>query len=153
MLDSLTLPSLPTLHGERVILRGPQDSDVDDRLRHPIDPEEEDGYGSAWRREWDGRRYHTREHLIAASSPPAPRTYTWMVAYGGHCIGSAGLEVNPEQHSAEYTVGLFVAAVNCYLSCGFRQEGVRREAELYPDGWKDFIMMGILRSEYAMPVT
>ena len=23
MLDSLTLPSLPTLHGERVILRGP----------------------------------------------------------------------------------------------------------------------------------
>jgi hypothetical protein len=29
------------------------------------------------------------------------------------------------------------------------QEGVRREAELYPDGWKDFIMMGILRSEHA----
>jgi hypothetical protein len=40
-------------------------------------------------------------------------------------------------------------AINCYLACGFRQEGVRREAELYPDGWKDFIMMGILRSEYA----
>ena len=44
MLDSLTLPPLPTLYGERVILRGPRDSDVDDRLRHPIDPEEEDGY-------------------------------------------------------------------------------------------------------------
>jgi RimJ/RimL family protein N-acetyltransferase len=40
-------------------------------------------------------------------------------------------------------------AINCYLACGFCQEGVRREAELYPDGWKDFIMMGILRSEYA----
>jgi RimJ/RimL family protein N-acetyltransferase len=25
-------------------------------------------------------------------------------------------------------------AINCYLACGFRQEGVRREAELYPDG-------------------
>jgi len=187
MLDSLTLPPLPTLHGERVILRGPQDSDVDDRLLHPIDPEEEDGYGSAWRREWDGRRYHTREYLTAASSPPDPRTYTWKVEYDGHCIGSAGLEVNPGQHSAEYTVGLFVAAlrgrglgrevtrlvlawafgvlgvhrvelqavasnsraINCYLACGFRQEGVRREAELYPDGWKDFIMMGILRSEHA----
>jgi RimJ/RimL family protein N-acetyltransferase len=40
-------------------------------------------------------------------------------------------------------------AINCYLACGFRQEGVRREAELYPDGWKDFFMMGILRSEYT----
>ena len=187
MLDSLTLPPLPMLHGERIILRGLRDSDVDDRLRLPIDPEEEDCYGSAWRREWDGRRYHTREYLTAASSPPNPRTYTWKVEYNGHCIGSAGLEVNPEQHSAEYTVGLFVAAlrgrglgrevtrlvlawafdvlgvhrvelqavasnsraINCYLACGFRQEGVRREAELYPDGWKDFIMMGILRSEHA----
>ena len=36
MLDSLPLPPLPTLYGERVILRGPRDSDVDDRLRHPI---------------------------------------------------------------------------------------------------------------------
>lgn len=36
-----------------------------------------------------------------------------------------------------------------YLVCGFRREGVRRDAELYPDGWKDFIIMGILRSEYV----
>jgi RimJ/RimL family protein N-acetyltransferase len=187
MLDSLTLPPLPTLHGERVILRGRRGSDVDDRLRHPIDPEEEDGYGSSWRREWDGRRYHTREYLTATSSPADPCAYTWMVEYDGHCIGSAGLEVNPEQHSAEYTVGLFVAAlrgrglgrevtrlvlswafgelgvhrvelevlafnrraINCYLACGFRQEGIRREAGLYPDGWKDLILMGLLRSEYA----
>jgi hypothetical protein len=40
-------------------------------------------------------------------------------------------------------------AINCYLACGFRQEGVRREACLYPDGWKDVILMGLLRSEYA----
>jgi hypothetical protein len=38
---------------------------------------------------------------------------------------------------------------NCYLACGFRQEAVRREAELYSDGWKDFIMIGILRSGHA----
>jgi hypothetical protein len=40
-------------------------------------------------------------------------------------------------------------AINCYLACGFRHEGVRREAELNPDGWKGFIMMGILRSEHT----
>jgi len=47
MLGPLTLPPLPTLQGERVILREPRDSDIDDRLRHPIDPEEEDNYGSS----------------------------------------------------------------------------------------------------------
>ena len=40
-------------------------------------------------------------------------------------------------------------AILCYLACGFRQEGVRREAELYPDGWQDFIEMAVLDSEYA----
>src|SRR5215469_16897922 len=90
MLDRLTLPPPPTLQGERVALREPRDSDVDDRLRHPIDPAEEDGYGSSWRREWDGRRFHTREDLTAARYPPDPRTYTWAVEYDGHCIGSAG---------------------------------------------------------------
>jgi len=155
MLDRLPLPPLPMLQGERVVLREPRESDVDDRLGHPIDPGEEDGYGSSWRREWDGRRYHTREHL-ARQQPPEPGTYTWMVEYDGHCIGSARLQVDVDQHCATYAVGLFVAvlasnsrAINCYLACGFRWEGARREAELYPDGWKDFIMMGILRSEHA----
>ena len=46
MLDRLTLPTLPRLAGERVILRDSIESDVDDRLRHPIDPEENDGYGT-----------------------------------------------------------------------------------------------------------
>jgi hypothetical protein len=41
-------------------------------------------------------------------------------------------------------------AINCYLACGFRPEGARREAVLYPDGWKDLILMGLLRSEYAV---
>lgn len=187
MLARLPLPPLPSLQGERVVLREPRDSDIDDRLCHPIDPEEEDGYGSSWRREWDGRRYHTREHLMARQQPPEPGTYIWAVEYDGHCVGSARLRVNPDQHRATYSVGLFVAAlrgrglgrevtrlllawafdalgvhrvqlevlagnsraINCYLACGFRREGVRREAELYPDGWKDFIMMSILRSEYA----
>ena len=187
MLDRLALVSLPTLPGEGVILRESRESDVDDRLRHPIDPEEEDGYGSSWRREWDGRRYHTREYLTAARRPPEPGAYTWAVEYDGHCIGSAGLRVDTDQHSAAYTVGLFVAAlrgrglgtevtrlvvswgfgelglhrieldvlafnaraIGCYLACGFRREGVRREAVLYPDGWKDLILMGLLRPEWA----
>ena len=185
MPDPLPFAPLPVLRGERVLLRGPRDSDIKDRLRHPIDPEEEDGYGSAWRREWDGRRYHTREYLAAARRPE-PGAYRWAIEHNGRCIGSAGLRVDAGQHRATYTVGLFVAALRgqglgreitrlvvawgfgglglhrielevlafntrailCYLACGFRQEGVRREAELYPDGRKDLISMGLLRSEY-----
>ena len=186
MLDRLALPALPVLRGERVILRERAESDVDDRLRHPIDPEEEDGYGSAWRREWGGERWHTREHLVAGYPAPLPGAYEWAVEYEGHCIGHAGLRVDAGQHRATYTVGLFVAglrgrglgreitrlvlswafgvlsvhrvelevlafnrrAIDCYLACGFRREGIRREAELYPGGWEDLILMGVLRSEY-----
>src|ERR1700749_5049922 len=117
--------------------------------------------------------------------PPDPGPYAWAIEYDGHCIGSAGLRVEPDQHCATYTVGLFVAAlrgrglgrevtrliltwafdvlgahrvqlevlasngraINCYLACGFVQEGIRREAQLYPDDWKDFIIMGVLRDE------
>jgi RimJ/RimL family protein N-acetyltransferase len=181
MLDRLALPPVPTLRGERVILRGSRESDIDDRLRYPIDPEEEDGYGSAWRREWDGRRYDTREDLAGDGGPPDPGTYGWAIEYDGECIGSARLVVDPDQHCATYSVGVFVAdlrgrglgrevtrlvvawgfdvlgvhriqlevlasnrrAINCYVACGFRREGVRREAQLYPDGWKDFILMGL----------
>ena len=186
MLDRLALPPLPVLRGERVVLRGFAESDIDERLRHPIDPEEEDGYGSSWRREWTGERYHTREGLLAGRRAPEPGHYEWAVEYERHCVGHAGLRVDADQHSASYTVGLFVAAlrgrglgrettrlvlswafgelgahrvelevlafnrraIRCYLACGFRQEGVRREAGLYPDGWKDEILMGLLRSEY-----
>jgi RimJ/RimL family protein N-acetyltransferase len=109
--DRLTLPPLPTLRGEHVILRGPRDADIDDRLRHPIDPQEEDAYGSSWRRDWDGRRYHTREHLISRHPPSDPGNYAWAVEHDGHCIGSAGLRVDADQHCATYTVGLFVAAL------------------------------------------
>jgi len=99
MLDRLPLPELPALRGERVILREFRESDIDDRLRHPIDPSEEDGYGSAWRREWDGRRYHTREYLAAARRPPQPGAYAWAVEYNRHCIGSAGLRVDAGRRS------------------------------------------------------
>ena len=194
MLDALPFLPLPTLRGERVILRRYRDSDVDDRLAHPIDPEEEDNYGSLWRRGWDGRLSHTREHLTAqmqSADTGITGIYAWAIEYDGHCVGHAGLSVDPDQHSARYTVGLFVralrgrglgrevtrlvlawafdvegvhrvelevlaantGAIKCYLACGFRQEGVRRDAELYPDGWKDFILMGLLRSERAGGLT
>ena len=187
MPDPLPVLPLPVLRGDRVILREHRDSDIDDRLVHPIDPEEEDGYGSSWRRQWDGRTYHTREYLEACQAGDEPRGYTWAVEHQGHCIGSAGLRVDADQHSAVYTIGLFVAclrgrglgreitrlvlawafdvlgvhrielevlagnaaAIRCYQACGFRQEGVRRQAGLYPDGWKDFIMMAMLRPEHA----
>src|SRR5580693_5722481 len=112
MLDRLALPALPVLRGERAVLRDFVASDVDDRLRHPIDPEEEDGYGSSWRREWDGERYHTREHLLTTRPPPQPGAYEWAVEHDGHCVGSAGLRVDADQHGASYTVGLFVAGLH-----------------------------------------
>ena len=90
--------------GDRVLLRGRRESDIDDRLPHPIDPEEEDGYGSAWRREWDGRRYHTREYLTAVGGPAESGAYTWAVEYDSHCIGSARLRVDADQHCATYTM-------------------------------------------------
>jgi RimJ/RimL family protein N-acetyltransferase len=191
MLDRLALPPLPVLRGEPTVLRGFRESDIDDRLRHPTDPEEEDGYGSAWRREWDGRRYHTREQLTDDRNPTDPSTYTWAIEYDGQCVGSARLVVDPDQQCATYAVGLFVAdlrgrglgrevtrlvvawafevlgvhrmqldvvgdnrrAIDCYLACGFRREGVRREARLHPDGWRDFIVMGLLQSECSSLAT
>jgi [ribosomal protein S5]-alanine N-acetyltransferase len=187
MPERLALPPLPTLRGESVLLRGRRESDIDDRVHEPIDPEEEDAYGSGWRREWDGRRYHTREGVAAGFLAGQPDGYAWAVEHEGRCIGGAGLRVNPGQHRAAFWIGLFVPrlrgqglgrqvtrlildwafgelalhrvelevlatnhrAIRCYLACGFRQEGVRREAELYPDGWHDFIEMAVLNSEYT----
>ena len=37
----MALPTPPALPGARVIPRDSIESDLDDRLRHPIDPEEE----------------------------------------------------------------------------------------------------------------
>ncbi len=186
MPDRLVLLDLPTLHGERVVLRGRRESDIDDRVAEPIDPEEEDAYGSSWRREWDGQRFHTREHVAGRFLEHEPDAYTWAVEHLGRCIGGAGLRVNVDQHRASYWIGLFrpdlrgrglgkeittlvldwafgelrvhrvelevlatnTRAMRCYLACGFRQEGVRREAELYPGGWQDFVEMGVLQPEY-----
>jgi RimJ/RimL family protein N-acetyltransferase len=186
MLDQLALPDLPVLRGERVTLRPARESDIDDRLAWPIDPDEEDNYGSAWRREWDGRLHHTREHLASGRSEPEPGTYPWSAEHDGHCVGSARLIVDADQHRADYSVGLFAPAlrgrglgreitrlvldwafgplgahrvelqvlagnepaIRCYEACGFRREGARREAELYPDGWRDFLYMGILQAEH-----
>jgi RimJ/RimL family protein N-acetyltransferase len=187
MPERLALPPLPTLCGASVLLRGRRESDIDDRVREPIDPEEEDAYGSGWRREWDGRRYHTRDEVAGRFLTAAPDGYAWAVEHDGHCIGGAGLRVNPGQHRAAFWIGLFVPglrgrglgtqitrlildwafgelglhrvelevlatnqrAIRCYLACGFRQEGVCREAELSPDGWHDFIEMAVLNSEYT----
>jgi RimJ/RimL family protein N-acetyltransferase len=38
-------------------------------------------------------------------------------------------------------------AIRCYQACGFIVEGTRRQAELYPDGWRDRLIMGLLASQ------
>ena len=139
VLDRLPLPSLRTLRGERVILRPRLDSDIDDRLRQPIDPEEEDGYGSSWRRVWRGERYHTREGLTAYYDKPAqPGAYTWAVEYLGRCIGQAELRVDTDQHRAVYSVGLFEA--------GVRGQGLGKQITRLVLAWA-FDVLGVHRVE------
>jgi [ribosomal protein S5]-alanine N-acetyltransferase len=187
LLPRLVLPDpVPTLRGERLVLRAPKPSDIDDRLRHPIDPEEEDGYGGSWRRAWAGERFHSRERL-AAPRARRPDELAWGIEHRGGCIGGCALRVDTGNHRASYSVGIFVRAlrgiglgreatrlvvnwgfrglglhrvelevltgneraIRCYESVGFRREGIRREAELYPDGWKDFLQMGMVAGEWA----
>jgi RimJ/RimL family protein N-acetyltransferase len=40
-------------------------------------------------------------------------------------------------------------ANGCHRACGFRQEGFRRQAGLYRDGWKDFILTAVPQPECA----
>src|SRR5262245_38692347 len=138
MLDRLPLPTLPTLRGERVTLGQWRDCDIDDRLRLPIDPEEEDNYGSTWRRNWDGRRYHTREDLTAHREADKPGCYSWAVAYHGRCVGHAALRVNADQHRAAYSIGLFEA--------GVRGQGLGREITRLILAWA-FGALGVHRVE------
>jgi [ribosomal protein S5]-alanine N-acetyltransferase len=189
MRPPLAVPqAAPELQGERVLLRPPRESDIDDRLPYPIDPAEEDLYGGSWRRVWKGQRFHTREHLAAqleAATPPGH--LSWCVEHESGAVGACGLRVDAGNHRAWYSVGIFVSelrgqglgreitrlvanwgfqtlglhrielevltgnerAIRCYEAVGFRREGVRREAELYPDGWKDFLYMSLLASEWT----
>jgi RimJ/RimL family protein N-acetyltransferase len=43
-------------------------------------------------------------------------------------------------------------AIRCYEAVGFRREGVRRGVELYPDGWRDFLSMGLLDTDPRSPL-
>jgi RimJ/RimL family protein N-acetyltransferase len=186
LLQELTLPaSPPILTGDRVVLRAPAERDIDDRLRYPIDPDEEDGYGGAWRRSWDGRQFHDRDDLVRRRRNPRRGEVEWSVEYAGECIGSARLRIDASNHRATFSLGIFAPhlrgiglgrettalvvgwgfddvglhrielevlatndrAICCYRACGFVVEGTRREAELYPDGWRDFLVMGVLRQD------
>jgi RimJ/RimL family protein N-acetyltransferase len=189
MREPLTVPKrAPALRGERVLLRPPRESDVEDRLPYPIDPAEEDLYGGAWRRVWEGQRFHTREHLAAQMEAAMPPGHvSWSIEHDGRAIGACGLRVDTGNHRASYWIGIFVGAlygqglgreitrlvagwgfgtlglhrielevltsneraIRCYEAVGFRREGIRRESELYPDGWKDFVYMSLLASEWA----
>jgi len=67
-------------------------------------------------------------------------------------IGTAEASLGAHRVELEVLAGN-ERAIRCYEACGFRHEGVRRGAELYPDGWKDFILMGILQAEHAKPAS
>lgn len=186
MREMLPLPATaPVLTGTRVILRPPVEHDIDDRLRYPIDPEEEDGYGGSWRRAWDGRRFHSRDDLAGRRTTPPHGQFDWSMEHLGECVGSTRLRVDAGNHRGTFSIGIFAPerrgvglgqeatgavvrwgfvelrlhrielevlasndrAIGCYRACGFVHEGTRRQAELYPDGWHDFVVMGMLRED------
>ncbi len=77
----------------------------------------------------------------------------WSHGYGaeavrlllGYGFGELGL----------HRIGLRVLAINarairCYEKCGFKREGVEREAALIDGAWHDDVMMGILAHEYRV---
>ena len=81
-------------------------------------------------------RYHAREHLAAGHGPAEPGNYRWAVEHEGHCIGSAGLRVDADQHCATYTVGVFVP--------GLRRQGLGREITRLVLAWA-FGVLGVHR--------
>ena len=108
MREMLPMPATaPVLTGRRVILRPPVEHDIDDRLRYPIDPEEEDGYGGAWRRTWDGRRFHSREDLAGRRTTPPHGQFDWSLEHLGECVGSTRLRVDAGNHRGTFSVGIF----------------------------------------------
>ncbi len=58
----------------------------------------------------DGHRYRTHEHPAAGSARPRSDYYAWAAEHEAHCIGSAELRLDVDQHCATYTVGVFMAA-------------------------------------------
>jgi RimJ/RimL family protein N-acetyltransferase len=44
-------------------------------------------------------------------------------------------------------------AIRCYEAVGFCPEGVRRDLELYPDGWRDFLHMSLLDTDWPLDLS
>lgn len=96
---------IPTIKGERIILRKIKPSDIDDRL----------AIG----------RHHEFVHMcggetIAETEYPNRATwekwyenqkdaeYSWIIEYNGKCVGTAGFHhISPEDNSATYRIGIF----------------------------------------------
>jgi [ribosomal protein S5]-alanine N-acetyltransferase len=97
-------PPLPTLHGERVVLRPPKPDDKQDRLAFGHHPEAARMYGDDFRN-------------IAPMTPAeADAWYDWLLAQdfgwvmetGGRCIGEARLHhVSWQDRRARYAIGIF----------------------------------------------
>ena len=52
-------------------------------------------------------------------------------------------------YAGSRVMGLECPRPGHHRSFRFRREGVRRDAELYPDGWQDLTLMGLLRPEFT----
>jgi RimJ/RimL family protein N-acetyltransferase len=94
------------LEGPRVVLRGPEPSDADDRLAAGFDPMvvllqggEPSEFTAPMTREWADGWYR---RMVADPNP-----WAWMIEYGGRHVGSARLHNHvPMDRKASYAIAL-----------------------------------------------
>ena len=93
----------PTIHGWRVKLRLPIETDIEDRFRCGKNTELIRMYGG------DTREIKplAMEEAVQFIERIKAHPLEWCVEYEGRCIGQARLSVDDENRRARYAVGLF----------------------------------------------
>lgn len=93
----------PTLQTERLILRQPKESDIQERYNGGTSEEIQRMYGA------DVRHIppYTYEEAVKWFKDMMANPLEWAVEYEGKCIGQARLTVNRVDQRARYAVGLF----------------------------------------------
>ncbi|GAA0362970.1 GNAT family N-acetyltransferase [Bacillus horti] len=105
----------PALHSERLILRKPEEGDIQDRFTCGRSAEVEKMCGRSTI-DLQPYTYEEAKHWVERlmSKPLA-----WSIEYQGRCIGQARLIVNEIDRKARYAVGLFDESI---LGKGFGTE-------------------------------
>lgn len=96
---------VPTIKGERILLRKIKKSDIDDRFMIGRHHEFVHMCGGETLSE---PVYPERDTWVNWYNGVKDADYSWIIALDGHCIGTAGFHhISKEDHSATYRIGIF----------------------------------------------